>query len=100
MMVVFQNKIIYMPGIPLGAKRERVEDYVPLCRGVQWREVKIPTEDGVVLSGVVGGVTVNKNGRNYKSSPTLQPKRVLILYLQGFVVPLPLAIVNLCSDCL
>lgn len=89
-MVVFQNKIIYMPGIPLGAKRERVEDYIPLCRGVKWREVKIPTEDGVVLSGVVGGVIVNKHDRKselFNSRPAPQPRRVLVLYLQGFVVP-------------
>jgi len=26
MMVVFQNKIIYMPGIPLNARRERIAD--------------------------------------------------------------------------
>ena len=91
MMVIFQNKIIYMPGIPLGARRERVEDYVSVCSGVKWREVKIPTEDGVVLSGVVGGVIVKRHDRKYESfnsRPTSRPRKVLVLYLQGFVVPI------------
>jgi uncharacterized protein len=39
MMVVFQNKIIYMPGLPPNARRERIEDYKNQCGGIQWREV-------------------------------------------------------------
>lgn len=91
MMVIFQNKIIYMPGIPLGARNEKVEDYVAACSGVDWREVKIPTQNSVVLSGVVGSITVNKNDRKYESfgsRRTPRPRRVLVLYLQGSVVPL------------
>jgi hypothetical protein len=39
MMVVFQNKIIYMPGLPPNARRERIEDYKNQCGGIEWREV-------------------------------------------------------------
>lgn len=39
MMVVFQNKIIYMPGLPPNARGERIEDYKNQCGGIQWREV-------------------------------------------------------------
>uniref|UniRef100_L2G8G3 Alpha beta superfamily n=1 Tax=Colletotrichum fructicola (strain Nara gc5) TaxID=1213859 RepID=L2G8G3_COLFN len=38
MMVVFQNKIIYMPGLPPTARRERIEDYEKQCWGVRWEE--------------------------------------------------------------
>ena len=90
-MVIFQNKIIYMPGIPLGARRERIEDYAESCSGIQWREVKIPVEDGVILGGAVAEVvrTMNKRVSGKSRVESLPGKRrrrkVLILYFQGWV---------------
>lgn len=40
MMVIFQNKIIYMPGLPPNARGERIEDYKNQCGGVGWKEVR------------------------------------------------------------
>ncbi|CAZ81237.1 unnamed protein product [Tuber melanosporum] len=53
-MVIFQNKIIYMPGIPIGAKREKIEAYQESCMGIDWhgRFRDIKTEDGRLLSWV------------------------------------------------
>lgn len=97
-MVVFQNKIIYMPGVPLGARKETITDYKPLCSGIQWKEVKIPTQDGNLLGAAVAEVRVklkNHVKRLYlEDSPTTNilkekisgnRKRVVVVYFQGFV---------------
>ncbi|KAI0169152.1 alpha/beta-hydrolase [Hypoxylon sp. FL1284] len=50
MMVTFQNKIIYMPGLPPNARRERIDDYVKLCGGLRWREERLRAADGTDLA--------------------------------------------------
>ncbi|EEY17740.1 conserved hypothetical protein [Verticillium alfalfae VaMs.102] len=50
MMVVFQNKIIYMPGLPPNARRERIEDYARQCGGISWQARRIRAADGTDLS--------------------------------------------------
>ncbi|KAI5843809.1 Alpha/Beta hydrolase protein [Morchella snyderi] len=74
MMVLFQNKIIYMPGVPLGAKRETLQDYKHLLKGIQWHEhhKHIATSDGKRLSSVTA-TTGSQAGK----------KHILILYFQG-----------------
>lgn len=76
MMVVFQNKIIYMPGLPPNARRENVADYKNQCSGIQWQEERIKSADGTRISLCVASVV---NG-----SDVWQPmKTVYILYFQG-----------------
>lgn len=50
MMILFQSRIIYMPGIPLGARKEKISDYTRYCRGIQWHEGRIAVDDGTVLA--------------------------------------------------
>ncbi|KAF8417383.1 alpha/beta superfamily hydrolase, partial [Tirmania nivea] len=84
MMIIFQNKIIYMPGVPLGARRERIEDYAVVCSGIRWKEVQIPTKDGHLLRGavaeelghIVAAGAGKQAGKPYK-------RRVIIVYYQG-----------------
>jgi hypothetical protein len=76
MMVVFQNKIIYMPSLPPNARRERIQDYKSQCGGIEWREERIRSEDGTRISLGVASVT---NG--VKMSESM--KTVYILYFQG-----------------
>lgn len=54
MMVVFQHKIIYMPFVPWGARRERIADYAADCSPVRWHEVRTVAGDGVEIALCVG----------------------------------------------
>lgn len=76
MMVVFQNKIIYMPGLPPNARREKIEDYEGQCGGIKWREERIKSGDGTRISLCVASVT------NGVERPE-RMKTVYILYFQG-----------------
>ncbi|KAI0474026.1 Alpha/Beta hydrolase protein [Xylariaceae sp. FL0804] len=55
-MVVLQNKIIYMPGLPPNARRERIEDHEATCGGVRWREERTRANDGTRLALCVADV--------------------------------------------
>lgn len=77
MMVVFQNKIIYMPGVPPFSRSETVEDYVTQCRPVQWREHTIESIDGTAIKLLEGSILGNE------TSVALASKHVAVLYLQG-----------------
>lgn len=76
MMVVFQNKIIYMPGLPPNARRETIEDYKSQCGGIEWREERIKSGDGTRISLCLASV----DSGNERSQ---QPNRIYILYFQG-----------------
>ena len=76
MMVIFQNKIIYMPGIPPNARREKIEDYKNQCGGIQWREEKTRSLDGTPISLCVASVESDL----VKMGPS---QTVYILYFQG-----------------
>ena len=81
MMVVFQNKIIYMPGLPPNARRETIADYKNQCGGIQWREERTKAADGTRISLCVASVG---------SGPMFQPstcRTVYILYFQGCLFP-------------
>ena len=56
MMIIFQNKIIYMPSMPPFARSERIADYAAVCRPVLWREERVKGRDGVDVALAVGGV--------------------------------------------
>jgi hypothetical protein len=84
MMVIFQNKIIYMPYIPLGARREKIADYARACGSVQWREERIRASDGTEIALCVANVEAAS------SSVIGQPRlHVMILYFQGNASSLP-----------
>lgn len=73
MMVIFQNKIIYMPGLPPNARRERIEDYKNQSAGIGWKEERTVSSDGTEISLCVGSV---------QSGPG-PGRTVYILYFQG-----------------
>ena len=75
MMIVFQNKIIYMPGVPPYARREKIADYVHACRPVVWLEERIRTRDAKGIALCVGEIP-------HQNEPGPQ-RHVIILYFQG-----------------
>ncbi|TPX24655.1 hypothetical protein DIZ76_010087 [Coccidioides immitis] len=85
MMIVFQNRIIYMPSMPPGARREKIEDYAGMCGGVRWTEKRIRARDGVELGLCVGE---SANSGRLKAADTAE-RHVVILYFQGNASSLP-----------
>lgn len=79
MMILFQNKIIYMPGLPPNARREKIEDYKNQCGEIVWREERIKSLDGTCISLCVASVE-----NRVTTSPDLPLKTVYILYFQGW----------------
>ncbi|KAH0281461.1 putative alpha/beta superfamily hydrolase, partial [Aureobasidium melanogenum] len=82
-MVLFQNKIIYMPSLPPGSRREKLEDYSKTWAGVSWEERNIKSLDGTKLSVAIArpedSSTVTRDKR----------KRVVVLYFQGNGASIP-----------
>ena len=78
MMIVFQNKIIYMPGVPPFARSEKVSDYANQCRPVEWQEHVIKAADGTIIKLLAGSIP-KKDTR----------KDVIVLYLQGNAASTP-----------
>jgi hypothetical protein len=74
MMILFQSRIIYMPGIPLGARSEKISDYAAHCRGVRWRAGSLSVHDGTILATATA--TVNKDA-------TTRAKELVVVYFQG-----------------
>jgi len=74
MMVLFQNKIIYMPSLPPNARWETIANYQSQCSGISWREERIRSGDGTRISLCVASVESS-------SAPVL--RKVYILYFQG-----------------
>lgn len=81
MMVLFQNMIIYMPGLPPNARRETVEAYKNQCSGIQWREESTQAKDGTQISLCVASVS---NGIS-----THPRKTIYIVYFQGNASSIP-----------
>lgn len=79
MMVIFQNKIIYMPSVPPFSRSEKVEDCAVQCRPVVWKEHDLRAADGTALKLLEGSI-----GQSSAST-----KRVIVLYLQGNASSLP-----------
>ncbi|KAG9672339.1 putative alpha/beta superfamily hydrolase, partial [Aureobasidium melanogenum] len=82
-MVLFQNKIIYMPSLPPGSRREKLEDYSKTWAGVSWEERRIKSLDGTKLSVAIA--------RPEDPSTVTQDKRkqVVVLYFQGNGASIP-----------
>jgi uncharacterized protein len=79
MMVIFQNKIIYMPSVPPFSRSETVKDYAIQCRPVVWKEHDLRAADGTALKLLEGSI----------ASASKPSKRVIILYFQGNASSLP-----------
>ena len=75
MMIIFQNKIIYMPSIPPLSRFEKVSDYATQCRPVVWKEHVIKASDGVAIKLLEG--TAEMAGSFNRAS------HVVVLYFQG-----------------
>lgn len=84
MMVVFQNKIIYMPSVPPFSRSEKIADYVTRCRPVEWREQRVTASDGTSIAIAVGSIpaTFAKSCHTCQETTQIQKHKV-ILYLQG-----------------
>lgn len=85
MMVIFQDKIIYMPGLPPNARMETIADYASQCRGVQWKEHRTRASDGTNLSLCVASVEHKSSKMGYASESI----PVYILHFHGVHVPYP-----------
>ncbi|CZR55065.1 uncharacterized protein PAC_04951 [Phialocephala subalpina] len=81
-MVIFQNKIIYMPGLPPNARWEKIEDYENQCQGIQWKEERTRAADGTRISLCVASV-------NCWTDAVRPVKTVYILYFQGNASSIP-----------
>lgn len=81
MMIIFQNKIIYMPGIPLFARRERLADYARECLPVTWAEERIIASDGTEIALCIGTIP---DVSTQEVDQDLTGNDVVILYFQGW----------------
>ncbi|KAL8774098.1 MAG: hypothetical protein Q9209_001206 [Squamulea sp. 1 TL-2023] len=76
-MVIFQNKIIYMPSVPPFSRSEKIEDYANQCSGVKWEEKRMEAEDGVDIALAVASI----NGLREESKK--EASDVAVVYFQG-----------------
>ena len=94
MLVLFQNKIIYMPSMPPFSRSEQIKDYTSQCGPVQWRETRITSDDGVELALAVGKVRqyerVSKQEAIDEADDQTQSKasKTVIIYFQGYAMSL------------
>jgi uncharacterized protein len=74
MMVLFQNKIIYMPSMPPFSRSEKIADYERQCMPVIWERKVIHSLDGTNISLAIGNLP----------APSVDGKKqVILLYFQG-----------------
>ena len=90
-MVLFQDKIIYMPGMPPFARSEKIEDYSKECKPVEWEEKHIKSLDGTKIALCIGHIPQAINGRRSEAGVTRESKakEVVIGYFQGNGSSLP-----------
>ncbi|EXJ59944.1 hypothetical protein A1O7_04092 [Cladophialophora yegresii CBS 114405] len=81
MMVIFQNKIIYMPSVPPFSRSERVDDYAAQCRPVEWVERDLAAADGTALKLLEGSIVA--------SADSDVAEHVVVVYFQGNASSLP-----------
>lgn len=83
MLVIFQNKIIYMPGIPPFSRSEEIQSYAQQCKPIQWKEHLVSTTDGVQVK-LLEGCLAHDPGLKDE-----QHLEVITLYFQGNASSLP-----------
>lgn len=76
MMVLFQNKIIYMPSIPPFSRREEIETYRTTCHPVKWEEKRIKSEDKTELALCTGEIFTG-------ASDDHCARQIVLVYFQG-----------------
>jgi len=81
MMIIFQNKIIYMPSMPPFSRSEKVEDYANQCKPVIWTEHRIKSLDGTKLALLEGTVP--------RDESVVLWKHIIVAYFQGNGSSLP-----------
>ncbi|KAI1191586.1 Alpha/Beta hydrolase protein [Nemania serpens] len=94
MMIVFQNKIIYMPGLPPNSRWEKIEDYKARLGGLSWREERVRAADGTELALCV--VDLELGSRRDRDS-CLSDAAFYILYFQGNASSIPPRLPDLSS---
>ena len=77
-MILFQNKIIYMPSIPPFSRSEKISDYVAADSPVVWEEKRIHSLDGTSIALCVGSIPSRRESRS-------SSRNVTVLYFQGLV---------------
>ncbi|GAB7353192.1 hypothetical protein MBLNU459_g3716t1 [Dothideomycetes sp. NU459] len=88
LMVLFQNKIIYMPSLPPGSRREVLGNYAKMWGPVAWREQHIKSSDGTDLALCIGQLERDE-AANQQSATKRGPRQALLLYFQGNGASLP-----------
>lgn len=75
MMVLFQNRIIYMPSMPPFSRSEKLEDYTGTWSGVTWKTEHIRSLDGTRLAICTGRID--------RDDVQQRQDKCLVLYFQG-----------------
>jgi uncharacterized protein len=84
MLVLFQNKIIYNPGLPPSARFEKIEDYEKLCGGLRWSQAETRAEDGTRLALAHTTIQLSRGDRASRADQGQRnPAHIYVLYLQG-----------------
>lgn len=83
MLVIFQNKIIFMPGLPPNSRWEKIEDYAKQCAGIQWREERVRASDGKELALCVADIDIGQPEQTRNIDLAFY-----VLYFQGMHVSL------------
>lgn len=80
MMILFQDKIIYMPSVPPFSRQEKVKDFARACLPMEWTEETILSLDGTKLALCIG-VTPDVLSQIQSEKSCARP--LIILYFQG-----------------
>jgi hypothetical protein len=56
MLIILQNKLIYLPYIPFGARQETIQEYSPQLLGFDWTTTEVRTRDGKKLVACVSEI--------------------------------------------
>ncbi|KAI0141644.1 alpha/beta-hydrolase [Xylariaceae sp. FL1272] len=98
MMIVFQNKIIYMPGLPPNSRWEKISDYKDRLGGINWREERCKASDGTDLALCVTDLDLgSEKYAQTGGEETDQTKRFYVLYFQGNASSIPPRLPDLSS---
>ncbi|KAJ9646761.1 hypothetical protein H2204_000453 [Knufia peltigerae] len=82
MLVVFQNKIIYMPSIPPFSRSEKIGDYSSQCRPAIWTEHSLKSSDGTAIKLVEGSLSPLEETE-------AATEHIVVVYFQGNASSLP-----------
>ncbi|KAI2638566.1 Alpha/Beta hydrolase protein [Xylaria nigripes] len=93
MMIVFQNKIIYMPGLPPNSRWEKISDYRNRLGSISWREERVRAADGTDLALCCTDVELGPKDKD----SCLPDTSLYILYFQGNASSIPPRLPDLSS---